>query len=168
MKSSIVVILMTVFLALAPSVFASGKKEVKSSVSFHLESDGNDNPRMISEMVHNGKKRYFRRLPEINTKDIVSFNPFPSEINDSYGIVFRLTPVATGRLAAVTASNQGKYLMAQINGRLVDGVLIDKEINDGFVVIWKGATLGDIQLLDQDKPRLGEEGKKKKNNICSR
>jgi hypothetical protein len=162
MRSHIAAIFLVVALALSPSAFASGKKEVKSSVSFHMESDGNDNPKMIAQAVHNGKNRFFRRLPEITTKDIVSFNPFPSEAGEDYGIVFRLTPTATNRLSAVTAANQGRYLMAQLNGRLVDGVLIDKQINDGFVVIWKGATIADIQLLDQDKPRIGEEGKKKK------
>lgn len=147
--------------ALAPNALASGKKEIKTSISFHMETDATDNPKMIFPQLANGQTRYFRRMPEITTKDVVAFSPFPSDVGDGYGIVFKLKPAAVNRLAALTAANQGKWLIVQVNGRVVDGVLIDKQISDGFIVIWKGVTLDDVAIFDKSMPRLGAENKKK-------
>lgn len=156
-------LLMMLGLALSPVVFASGQKELKGTLSFHMETEGNDNPKMIFEQMAYGKKRFFRRMPEITTKDVVSFSPFPSDAGgDDYGMVFILKDNAAKRLAAITNINQGKWLLAQINGRVVDGVLIDKPVEDGRLVIWKGATLADVTVFDGDFPRIGQEGKKKK------
>ena len=154
---------LAVVLAIAPVVSASGKKEAKASVTFHLETEGTDNPKMIFPQLANGQQRFFRRLPEVNLKDMVSFSPFPSEVGEDYGIVFKMKVTATNRLGAITAANQGRWMISQINGRVVDGVMIDKQINDGFVVIWKGVTLADIAVLDEELPRIGAEGQKKKN-----
>jgi len=142
-------------------VLAGGKAETKASLSFHMETDAGDNPKMIFPQLVDGQTRYFRRMPEITSKDVISFSPFPSEADD-YGIVFRLADHAGKRLAAITNMNQGRWLAAQINGRVVDGVLIDKQIDDGLVVIWKGASLADIKMLDASLPRIGQEGAKKK------
>jgi len=149
--------------AFAPAVLAGGKAGVTASVSFHMETDANDNPKMIFSQLANGQVRYFRRMPEITTKDVVAFNPFPAEGGgDDYGIVFQLRDNAAKRLAAITNANQGRWLIAQVNGHVVDGVLIDTQINDGFLVIWKGATLADINVFDKALPRVGQQGKKKK------
>ena len=153
---------LAVVLAIAPAASASGKKEAKASVTFHLETEGTDNPKMIFPQLANGQQRFFRRLPEVTLKDMVSFSPFPSEVGEDYGIVFKMKVSATNRLGAITAANQGRWMISQINGRVVDGVMIDKQINDGFVVIWKGVTLADIAVLDEDLPRIGAEGQKKK------
>ncbi len=153
---------MTAVLALAPAAFAGGKKENKASVTFHMQTEATDNPKMIFPQLANGQTRYFRRMPEISTKDIASFSPFPSEIGGDYGVALKLKGGAINRLAAITNANQGRWMLAQVNGRVVDGVLIDKQIEDGVLVIWKGVTLADITLLDEDLPRAGEEGKKKK------
>ena len=153
---------MMLALALAPAVLASGKKENKASVTFHMETESTDNPKMIFPQLANGQQRFFRRMPEITTKDIVSFSPFPSEVGGDYGVVFKLKGNAANRLAAITNANQGKWMISQLNGRVVDGVMIDKQVSDGMVVIWKGATLADIAVLDSDLPRTGAEGKKKK------
>jgi len=147
---------------LAPNATASGKKEMKTSLSFHLETEATDNPKMIFPQLANGQTRYFRRLPEITTKDVVSFSPFPSDVGEGYGVVFKLKGNAANRLAALTAANQGKWLIAQVNGRVVDGVMIDKQVSDGFIVIWKGVTLDDVTLFDKSMPRIGAENKKKK------
>lgn len=155
MQSRIAALMMMVVLALAPGVFAGGKKEDKTSVMFHLETDATDNPKMIFPQLANGQTRHFRRLPEISLKDIALFNPFPSTVGDDYGLVFRLKPNAANRLAAITAANQGRWLIAQLNGRVVDGVTIDQQITDGVVVIWKGVTLADIELLDKELKRAG-------------
>ncbi len=155
-------LLLLASLAFSPAAFAGGKKENKSAVTFHMETDANENPKMIFQQLTNGKQRFFRRLPEITLKDVVSYNPFPSELDDGYGMVLRLTGNATNRLSAATVANQGKWLIAHVNGRIVDGVLIDKQINDGYIVIWKGVTIADVNLLDEDLPRIGQENVKKK------
>ncbi len=153
---------MMLVVALAPALQASGKKEIKTSVSFHMETEATDNPKMIFPQLANGQTRYFRRMPDITSKDVVSFSPFPSDVGEGYGIVFKLKGNAVNRLAALTAANQGKWLISQVNGRVVDGVMIDKQVNDGFIVIWKGVTLDDVTLLDKSFPRMGAENKKKK------
>ena len=162
MQHRLTALLMVGVMAFAPALHASGKKEAAASVSFHIETDANDNPKLIFPQLTNGQTRHFRRMPEITTKDIVSFRPFPSEIGGDYGVMFQLKDHSTKRLAAVTNMNSGRWLVAQLNGRIVDGVLIDKQIDDGFIVIWKGVTLPDIAILDESIPRTGGDGKKKK------
>lgn len=149
--------------ALAPAGFGSGKKENKASVTFHMETEATDNPKMIFPQLANGETRYFRRMPEIGMKDIQSFNPFPSDAGDGYGIVIKLKGSASNRLSAITNANQGRWMISQVNGRVVDGIMIDSQVSDGMLVIWKGVTLADIAVLDEDLPRTGQEGKKKKN-----
>lgn len=157
--AALLIILITAF---SPALEASGKKKMKATVSFHIETDSNDNPKMIFPQMANGQTRHFRRIPEVSSKDIESFSPFPSEVGGDYGIVFKLKDHASKRFSAITNANQGKWLIAQLNGRVVDGVFIDQPINDGNIVIWKGATLADVAILDEDLPRIGAEGKKKK------
>ncbi len=162
MKSFIATLSMLLCVALAPTLHASGKKEDKISISFHLETDATDNPKMIFPQEVSGQQRFFRRVPDIMTKDVVSFNPFPAEGGEGYGIVFRLKGSSTNRYSALTNANQGKWMVAQINGRVVDGLIIDKQVNDGFIVVWRGATLADIDAFDKNLPRIGAENEKKK------
>lgn len=162
MVSRVLTLSMVFILTLAPAVFASGKKENKASITFHMETEPTDNPKMIFPQLANGKQRFFRRLPEFATKDIVSFNPFPSETAGDYGIVLKLKSSAINRLAAISNANQGRWMIAQVNGRIVDGVMLDQQIDDGVLVIWKGITLADVTLLDEALPRAGAKGKKKK------
>jgi hypothetical protein len=162
MKTRLAALLMTAVLILSPSALAGGKKEGKASVTFHMETEATDNPKMIFPQMANGQRRFFRRLPDIGTKDVLSFSPFPSEVGGDYGVVFKLKGNAVNRLAAITSANSGRWMISQVNGRVVDGFLIDKQVTDGVVVVWKGVTLQDIALFDEQLPRVGEEGKKKK------
>jgi len=147
---------------MTPTVLAGGKAATAASLTFHMETDANDNPKMVFAQMTNGKVRYFRRTPEIITTEVKSFSPFPAEGGEGYGIVFKLDDSAAKRFAAVTNANQGRWMIAQMNGRVVDGVFIDQTINDGMVVVWKDATLADIKIFDDALPRIGQEGKKKK------
>jgi hypothetical protein len=45
---------------------------------------------------------------------------------------------------------------------VVDAVIVDREINDGHLVIWKGIGAAEIDALDQKIPRIGEEKPRKK------
>jgi len=162
MHSRIAALTILALVALVPSAMAGGKKENKASVTFHMETAATDNPKMIFPQMANGQTRYFLRTPEIGTKDIVSFSPFPSDVAGDYGMVVKVKPGVVTRLAAVTNANQGRWMIVQVNGRVVDGVMIDKQIDDGVLVVWKGVTLADVSLLDEQYPRTGETGKKKK------
>ena len=160
MHSRIAALMMVVVLALAPAAFAGGKKETKASVTFHIETEATDNPKMIFPQLANGKTRFFRRTPEISMKDMVSSSPFPSEFGD-YGLVINVKSNAANRWAALTNANQGRWIISQVNGHVVDGFMIDRQVDDGKLVIWKGVSLEDIAVLDKELPRIGQEGKKK-------
>jgi hypothetical protein len=162
MLSRIAMLLVMTALSLAPTASAAAKKEDKLSITFHIETDATDNPKMIFPQLTNGQTRYFRRLPEVSLKDIATFSPFPSDVEEQYGVVFKLKDGTINRLYGVTGANQGRWIIAQINGTVIDGVMIDQAINDGVVVIWKGVTLADIAQLDDALKRAGESAKKKK------
>lgn len=158
----------TIFLAgaamLVASGFAlaSGKAGENAVVSFHIETEAGENPNMIFPVEAGGKTRYFRRMPEIGARDIAAFRPFPGDDNArTYGIVFQLKNAAARRLSNITNANQGRMLLAATNGRPVDMVVIDQQVDDGFLVIWKGVTEGDIRLYDDAFARIGE-GKPKR------
>lgn len=145
--------------SLTTFVSAGGDKKI-AQISFHTETEATDNPKMILPYQLAGKERYFRRMPEISSKDFVAFNPFPSDDQTSYGILIQLKESSGKRLTAVTIENQGKFLVCQAFGRVVDAVMIDKPVNDRVIVIWKGLTLDEIRELDKVMPRIGEEKKK--------
>lgn len=140
--------------------FAGGDKGKAVSVSFHIETEGTDNPKMIFQHEVMGKQRFFRRIPEVTSKDFVAFSPFPSDDQASYGAVFQLKDNARRRLAAVTSVNQGRWLVCQAFGRIIDGVLIDAPVDDGVIVVWKNLSLDEIRQLDTTLPRIGEKKKR--------
>lgn len=148
------------FLLAAGLAFAGGDKGKPANVSFHMETEGTDNPKMIFPHEMMGKQRFFRRIPEISSKDFVAFSPFPAEDQASYGAVFQLKDNARRRLAAVTSVNQGRWLACQAFGRIVDAVLIDAPVEDGVVVVWKNLTLEEIRQIDKTLPRIGGERKR--------
>ncbi len=78
------------------------------------------------------------------------------------GTRIQLKEHAARRLEATTNMGQGRFMVSRLNGRVVDGVKIDKPVVDGKMVIWKGVTLADIAVLDESYPRIGKEGEKKK------
>lgn len=148
--------------SLTTFAFAGGDKKI-AQISFHVETEANDNPKMIFPHELAGKQRYFRRMPEISSKDFVSFNPFPAEDQASYGVMILLKESSGKRLTAVTTTDQGKYMVCQAFGRVVDAVLIDQPVSDRVIVVWKGLTLDEIRELDKVLPRVGQEKEKKKN-----
>ena len=137
---------------------ASGKKG-ESGISFHLETEEGGNPKMVFSQLTNGEQRWFQQTPEVSTRDIVAFSPFPSDEEGTYGVVLQLDKRGANRLAAFTAANPQRWLVAIVNGRVVDAVIIDKQISDGILVIWKGVTLPEVKAFDKVKPRLGEDEK---------
>ena len=147
-------------LVISPSASAGGSKGKTARISFHMETEGTDNPKMIFPHEVFEKQRFFRRIPDISSKDLVAFSPFPADDQASYGAMFQLKGAAQRRLAAVTADNIGKWFVCMAFGRIVDGVLVDEPVNDGAIVIWRGLTLGEIKEIDKTMPRIGETEKR--------
>jgi len=145
-------------LSLCPGLTAQagGKKGENSGITFHMQGDASDNPKMIFPQFNAGQQMFFRRVPEVTTKDIVAFNPFPSQDGEGFGMVVQLSPAAKNRIAAVTNANQRRWLLAMVNGRNVDAVYIDKMVDDGQLVIWKGIGGAEIEAFDKKIPRIGE------------
>jgi hypothetical protein len=148
-----------VLLALCPGLtaHAGGKKGDKAGISFHIQADPTDNPKMIFEQRTNGQMLVFRRNPEIMTKDIAAYNPFPSQDGEGYGALLQLKPSAKNRFAAISNAGVNRWLVAMVNGRVVDAVLIDKQVDDGYLVIWKGIGAAEIEAFDAMVPRIGEK-----------
>ena len=156
------VLLFVLSLALSlPHATAGGNAKDKARITFHLETEGTGNPKMIFPQIVGAQTRYFQRTPEVTIKDMASYSPFPADNGEGIGIVIRLKPKAVNRIAAVTNMNQRRWLISIVNGRVVDGVLIDKQIDDGVLVIWKGLNVEDLAVIDEALPRTGEDGKKK-------
>jgi preprotein translocase subunit SecD len=149
-------------LALLPATsFAGGKASKKVNVSFHMETEAADNPKMIFAQEVQGKQRVFRRVPELSNKDILSQVAFMAD-NGTHGVTLKLNERATQRWSMLSTANNGRWVVAQVNGRVCDVFLIDQQITDGIVVIWKNVTVEEVGELDKAYPRIGQENTKKK------
>lgn len=153
--------ILALLLLTVPAV-AGGKKDKNNmAVSFHLETENTQNPKMIFERDVAGKKRFFQKTPDFTAKDIVAFSPFLADNKFDYGVIFQLRGAAAGRLENLTTANQGRMLLATCNGRVVDVVVIDKPVKDGLLVIWNGIQEAEIKECDKMAPRIGKEKQKK-------
>ncbi|MGE9270836.1 MAG: SecDF P1 head subdomain-containing protein [Verrucomicrobiales bacterium] len=145
------------FLTSVTPLWAGGKKQPEVGLAFHTETEGGENPKMVFTQFVSGQERVFRRVPEVTSKDIQAFNPFPSQDGQGFGVLLKLKPGAINRWAAVTASNSGKWMVSRVNGRIVDAVRIDQQVSDGEIVIWKGLSISEVNQMDKSIPRIGED-----------
>lgn len=152
-------VLLIILPLLCPAAMANGKKTPPAAVSFHVEGNAQEGPKFVRKVQTVAGERYFRKVPEVGTDDIVAFSPFPADDNKTYGIVFQLSKRAAQRLHASTNLNQGKLLLALVNGQAVGVVKIDKPVTDGLLVIWSGIQQHEIKLYDKLAPRIGEDPK---------
>jgi hypothetical protein len=127
MQTRFLLIWVLCWVPFCPLVLASAKSDKKAAVTLHMETESTDNPKMIFKHDLGGQPRFFRRMPDISGRDMAAFKPFTSMAGGDSGAIFKLTPNGARRLASVTSANQGRWLVAIVNGRMVDGVsLINK------------------------------------------
>ena len=127
---------------------AAGSKKGKAQISFHLQAERGDAPKMVYPLMVGDKEMAFKRMPEIQTKDVAGFKAVPSKKQRGvYDIVVQLKPTAAKRLKNITNANRGRYFAGQINGRAGEGMLINEQVNDGILVIWGVANAEDLKTL---------------------
>lgn len=163
MTRRLILSLLAISLAL-PSAFAMGKRPEKNRLTFHIEGDATDGPKMVFPLQMGNKKRFFTKSPLTFTKEITSLKHFVSA-DGNYGATFTFTKAATSRIAAFTTQHQGKWLVAMLNGRPVDGVYIDAPVRDGRLVVWQGIKQVEIVRFEYALPLTGETTKEWKARI---
>ena len=139
------------------AALAGGKKPPPMQVTFHLEGSQQEGDKFVFAQPTAGKTVWYRKSAELTIKDVVAFKSFPAENDAGYGVVLQLNPKAANRLHTVCSANQGKYLLAVVNGQVRDAVLIDRPAPDPYVVIWQRITAEEIHIADMAMPRIGED-----------
>ena len=166
MQSRIAALAMMVVHGSGPGGFRRRKKG-KQGVGHVPHGDGGtDNPKMIFPPDGERPDPLFpARCRRSASRMSVVLQPV------SFGWSARTTawfssssPVPSTAWPRVTNANQGRWMIAQVNGRVVDGVLIDKQIGDGFIVIWKGRHPGGYRRSSTRRCRASVPTRKRRSN----
>jgi len=145
------------FSLLTPA-YGMGEKQNKNTLTFHLQGDQTDGPKMVFPLPMGDQKGFFRKSPLTLTKEILAYTPFFSD-DGTAGATFAFSQKASTRIAALTTENQGKWIIAMLNGRPVDFLRIDNPVHDGRLVIWRGIKESEILAFDYVLPHIGEDRK---------
>ena len=152
-------------LLLIPLATAGGKKSEGLKVSFHIQADPGEGKKLVFTQKTAGQDIIYRIHPEISTKDVVAFLPFPADDEVSYGMMLQLKAGAKQRLTSISAESRGKYLLAVVNGQVRDAVLIDRVVEDGLIVIWQRISAPEVRQADAQMPRIGQSPKEWKESL---
>jgi len=127
----------------------AGDGRPEHTVSFHIEGNEQDGPsRVFLEMIL-GEEKFFNRIPEITHEQFVSYYPFEARDGTTFGAAIYLDERGRNRLVQLSTAHQDTYLMTVTNGLATHYVKIDRPINDGIIVIWRGLTPEIIEWFDK-------------------
>ncbi len=163
MRFTFLFILLSTFCS---TLLANGKKTPPLSVSFHVETTGLSSKELTFRQETSLGPKVFEKSPILHTKDFSNANAFASPDDPgSYGVLLQLKPVVANRFKNLTNLNREKYLLALVNGRIVDMIRIDRTNPDDKICIWRDVTLQEVQTLNQTIPKIGESSKDWKKRI---
>ena len=148
--------------AFAPIVssFANGKKQSAVTITFHTEATNLESKKLTYEIDTPKGKRFMNKTPFITTSDIVAYNAFSSPHNpDMYGVSFQLNRAGSSRLKMTSGQYSGKWIMCTINGKVVDMLYIDRQIDGRVITIWRGVDQTMLNACNHLAPRIGESKK---------
>jgi len=150
----------------ADDASAKGKKRPPVMISFHLEATDIKNKELAIETDTPLGKRFIQKSPAFVTSNFVAYYPFlsPHE-GELYGVSLQLNQKAATRLKAVSVENKGQYIVANVNGKVVDMIFIDKEVDGRVITIWRGIDPQILKLVNPILPQIGEDAKVWKDRI---
>jgi len=145
-------------LAVSALCVGAGKKYQLYLVTFHLEGEQTDNPKMITPVKLGSEHRqyYFSKIPTFTDHDIEWFYPFNSRDGKSFGTAFKLKDHAATELKGVCLTNQGKLLGARISDAQIQAVVIDRPIDDGVIVVWQGLSQDHLKQFRKRFPHVDD------------
>jgi hypothetical protein len=152
-------------LAISSSSWAGGKSR-GAYIGFHPEGDEAEGPKFVRPDVVGGEQHFFRINPDLTIRHVDSFYAFLSEDGATFGAILKLNAEGQRAHDVMVSTNLGKLTRTIVNGRAIDVLRVDRpRQNDGQIVIWKGLTLQDLELMEKKLKRLdplGKEAQKKK------
>jgi hypothetical protein len=117
-------------LSLAPA--QAGKSPPKILLRIHVQTTGDgmsENQAVNILLPPNGEPIQIRALPEVTERNLIGVDPQPG------GTLLTFDHVGEVNLSAVTAENQGRYLIVFLNGYIVYSPMIDEQITDGQLLL---------------------------------
>jgi hypothetical protein len=121
---------------LLPLVMGFSKKP-KFSVTFHAQAEDSDPKKTMFPMEIEGRSMLFKIVPEVSQANIVAIHPFDSPTNGK-GLALQLDSSGRNALELLTRTRQGECLVAMVNAKPVDYLIIDQVIDNGMITIWRG------------------------------
>lgn len=157
--------LLLALLILPFTAYAGGQKIHDGSITFHVEGSAAEAPKISRQVETSAGKGFFRIIPEISNRDVAAFSTFPSEDDNTYGLVLKLTKKGARKLDVISTLHQNRLLLSIIDGHAHGIVSMTKPIKDGTLVIWRGVTIKQINSYNLSIPRIGEDPKTWKKRI---
>ena len=150
----LVIPLTLMLLAILPPAHGSGKAR-RYSMSFHVEGDEFEGPRMVREERVDGKSHWFRISPVLTSNNFKGFYAFPAE-DGSWGAAFAVNDSGWEAIMQTASTDAGKLMRVVANGRAVDMLHIDKpKRDDHLIVVWKGLSTEEVAGLRKKLPEIG-------------
>ena len=162
-------ILLAILTLLMPSILlAKGGKRPPLSITFHLEANSAEGRKLSVPVDTKMGKKFIQKSPTFSTKDIIAYHTFVSpHPNEMYGVALQLSKTAAQRLQYISAENKGRYLIANINGVVVDMLYIDKQVDGRVITIWRNVDPKFIAIVNPILPKIGETKDTWKNRLKS-
>lgn len=133
-------------------------KKPKFSVTIHMQANEMDVPKTMFPVMLEGKKIMFKILPEISQENVVAFHPFDSPSGVGKGITLQLETRGRGALEIATRTATGQLMLAMVNGKPVDYVVMDVPVSDGLYTIWGGVPPELIPEMEKKWQRIRAGG----------
>lgn len=139
---------------------ANGKKRPPVSITFHLEASSLEGKKLSIPAKTSMGTKYIQKSPSFSTKDFIAYYPFVSpHEGEKYGVTLQLKKTAAARLKSISAANKGKYIIANLNGEVVDMIYVDKMVDGRVITIWRGVDPKFLALVNPLLPKIGEKPK---------
>lgn len=135
-------------------LMGNGQKADAFLITMHEESSADEAPKFATPVKLGSEMRqyYFKRVPTLTDRDVAYYYPFISEDGSSFGAGLKLTSKGTEALKALSLTHQGKLLGIRVSNAPYTAVMIDRPVDDGVVVIWKGLSKAHLKAFERRFP----------------
>ena len=144
------------FLAVCPT--HAGQSPPKLLLRIHVQTTGDGmsvNQAVNVLLPPNGEPIQVRALPEVTERNLVGVDPQPG------GTLLTFDHQGEVNLSAVTAENQGRYLVVFLNGYIIYSPMIDEQITSGQLLLPHPLAPQIVSLLQDIAKKNVREGQKK-------